>query len=84
MEKINYDSFVNRHVGVSENDVKKMCKEIGVNSLDELIDKTVPKQIRLKEKLKIDSPLTEAELLSNLESIASQNKVFKSYIGLGY
>ncbi len=84
MKNINYDSFVNRHVGVNETDVKNMCKEIGVNSLDELIDKTVPERIRLKEKIKVGSPLTETELLSKLEKISSQNKVFKSYIGLGY
>ncbi|MCX7876232.1 MAG: aminomethyl-transferring glycine dehydrogenase [Melioribacteraceae bacterium] len=78
------DSFVNRHIGINENDIKKMCAEIGVNSLNDLIDKTIPSQIRLNEKIKIDSALTETELLERLEKIASQNKIFKSYIGLGY
>lgn len=84
MLNFNNDNFVNRHIGVNENDIQTMCQEIGVHSLDELIDKTVPEQIRLKEKIKIDPPLSESELISNLEKIASHNKVFKSYIGLGY
>lgn len=78
------DQFVDRHIGPGKNDVKKMLDLIGVNSLDELIEKTVPNSIRLKEELVLDEPLTEFELMNHLKEIASKNKVFKSYIGLGY
>lgn len=79
-----YDKFVDRHIGPDENDIKKMLGVIGVKSLDELIEKTLPKSIRLKDKLELTEPMTEYELLLHLKSIASKNKVFKNYIGLGY
>lgn len=84
MLNVKYDNFVNRHVGVNDNEVQKMCKEIGVSSLDDLIEKTIPEQIRLKEKINVNPPLSESEFLKKLGEIASQNRVFKSYIGLGY
>jgi len=61
-----------------------MCDVIGVSSLDELIDKTIPASIRLNQKLQLDEPLTEHQLIARLKEIASKNKIFKSYIGLGY
>lgn len=79
-----FDKFVDRHIGPSKNDVTKMLDVIGVNSLDELIEKTVPASIRLKENLVLDEPMTEFELMDHLKEIASKNKVFKNYIGLGY
>ena len=79
-----YDKFVDRHVGPSSEDISKMLSAIGVKSLDELIDKTVPASIRLKEELKLDEPKTEYEFLNHLKQIAGKNKVFKNYIGLGY
>ncbi|MFA5803908.1 MAG: aminomethyl-transferring glycine dehydrogenase [Melioribacteraceae bacterium] len=79
-----YDKFIDRHVGLNENDIKKMLSVIGVSSLDEMIDKTVPASIRLKEELKLDPPQSEFEFLNHLKQIAGKNKVFKNYIGLGY
>lgn len=79
-----YDKFVDRHIGPSDEDIQKMCAVIGVNSLDELIDKTIPANIRLKEKLILDEPLTEYELLSRMKNLATKNKIYKCYIGLGY
>lgn len=79
-----FDKFVDRHIGPNQNDVKKMLDVIGVGSLDELIEKTIPSSIRLKEDLKLDEPMTEYELINHLKVIASKNKIYKSYIGLGY
>ncbi len=79
-----YDKFVDRHVGPNEEEISKMLSTIGVSSLDELIDKTVPSSIRLKEKLQLDPPQSEFEFMNHLKQIAGKNKVFKNYIGLGY
>jgi len=79
-----YDKFIDRHIGPSDEDIQKMCEIIGVGSLDELIDKTVPASIRLNQKLQLDEPLTEYQLIVRLKEIASKNKIFKNYIGLGY
>lgn len=79
-----FEKFVDRHVGISESDVKKMCSVIGVSSLDELIDKTVPASIRLKEKVKLEEAQTETEFLQSLKELSQKNKLFKNYIGLGY
>ncbi len=76
--------FSARHIGPDESETKEMLAAIGVNTLDELIDKTVPSGIRLKEKLDIGEPLSEFEYLAELKNIANKNKVFKSYIGQGY
>lgn len=79
-----FEKFVNRHVGVNEKDVKNMCDLIGVNSLDDLIDKTVPSSIRLKEKIQLDEALTETEFIVAIKELAQKNKLYKNYIGLGY
>ncbi len=80
----NTEKFVHRHIGPDENEVKEMLSAIGVSSLDKLIDETVPAKIRLKEKLKLDEPMTEYKLIQYLGSLAKKNKIQKSYIGLGY
>ncbi|MDO9187420.1 MAG: aminomethyl-transferring glycine dehydrogenase [Bacteroidia bacterium] len=81
---ITTDKFVNRHNGPRENDVKAMLKRIGANSVDELIDQTIPAAIRLKKPLNLPTGLTEYNYHKHLRVIASKNKVFKTYIGLGY
>ena len=78
------DSFSHRHIGPSESETAEMLNFIGASSIDALIDETVPSQIRLKQPLNLAPALTEYEYLRNLKSIASKNKVFKSYLGLGY
>lgn len=77
-------TFASRHIGPSEKETNEMLKFIGVNKLDELIEQTVPAQIRLKSKLKIDKGLSEFEYLNHLKAIGKKNKIFKSYIGQGY
>jgi glycine dehydrogenase len=78
------DKFENRHIGPNAEDTKSMLTIIGVDSIDELIDKTVPSQIRMKKELDIESPLTESQYLDFVRLQASQNKIAKSYIGMGY
>jgi len=80
----NTKKFVNRHIGPNENDVKKMLNIMGIDSLDKLIDETVPAKIRLKEKLGLDEPMSEYSLIQYLGYLAKKNKIQKSYIGLGY
>src|SRR5437868_8902645 len=76
--------FSGRHIGPGEDETAEMLKTIGVGSLDELTDKTVPESIRLKKPLKLPAAQTEFEYLSELKKIAARNKVFKTYIGQGY
>jgi glycine dehydrogenase len=78
------DKFVNRHIGPDENNINEMLKTINVDSLDDLINETIPSQIRLNKELNLDNPVTEYRFLENLKKIARKNKVFKSYIGMGY
>jgi glycine dehydrogenase len=76
--------FATRHIGPDETETNQMLATIGVGSLDELIDKTIPPGIRLKKKLDIAEPISEFEYLTQLKKIANKNQVFKSYIGQGY
>ncbi|MBK6773832.1 MAG: aminomethyl-transferring glycine dehydrogenase [Ignavibacteria bacterium] len=80
----NQDKFVNRHIGPDEVQVKEMLDVVGVNSLDQLINETIPSQIKLNKKLKLEEPLSEYKFLENLKSVSSKNKIYKSYIGMGY
>lgn len=77
-------AFSTRHIGPSEHEKKDMLQKIGVASIDELIEKTIPAGIRLNRSLAIDNPLTEKAYLDHIATLADKNKVFKSYIGLGY
>lgn len=78
------DKFVSRHNGPRENEVKEMLAKIGVSSVDELIEQTVPSGIRLKKPLKVAKAMTEFEYLKHLKALGRKNKLFRSYIGLGY
>ncbi len=78
------DAFALRHIGPRENDLEHMFQTIGVESLDQLIYETVPDNIRLKKDLNLNAPLTEYEYLSHIQELGKKNKVYKSYIGLGY
>ena len=77
------DSFNDRH-NASERDTAAMLKEIGVASVEQLIDETIPQNIRLKEKLNLPAAMTEVELLGHVSGIAAKNKIFKNFIGQGY
>ncbi|MES2429712.1 MAG: aminomethyl-transferring glycine dehydrogenase [Bacteroidota bacterium] len=78
------NEFRGRHIGPNITDAKKMLSVIGVDSIDELISKTIPDSIRIKEDLAIPDAVSEFEYLSDLKEIASKNKVFRNYIGQGY
>ncbi len=78
------NEFQARHIGPRATDLNAMLQTIGVSSLDQLIDETVPANIRLKKSMNIGAPKAEYQYLQELKSIAQKNKVFKSYIGLGY
>lgn len=77
-------NFPKRHIGPRDADVNEMLKVIGVKNLDELIDKTIPAQIRLKKELDLKTSRSEHWYLRELEALAQKNKVFRSYIGKGY
>lgn len=76
--------FVNRHVGIADEEIPGMLETIGVNSLDELIDQTIPANIRLKEPLNLPEAMTEREFAEHIAELASKNEVFTSYIGMGW
>jgi len=78
------DAFALRHIGPRENDLQHMFQTIGVESLDQLIYETVPDNILLKNELDLDPAMTEYEYLNHIQELGKKNKVFKSYIGLGY
>ncbi len=78
------DSFVRRHIGPRPEDVPKMLEVLGFSSLDELIDQTVPRTIRLTRPLAVGDGDDEHAVLGRLRAIAKQNKVCRSYIGMGY
>ncbi len=78
------DAFALRHIGPRENDLQHMLKTIGVESIDQLIYETLPDDIRLKAPLNLEPAMTEYEYLDHIQKLGNKNKVFKSYIGLGY
>ncbi len=78
------NNFISRHNGPRAEDIEKMIKKIGISSVDNLIDETVPQAIRLKEKLNLPKGLNEYEYLNHLKSLGSKNKIYKTYIGMGY
>lgn len=78
------DIFADRHIGPREKDIAPMLKTIGVGSIDELIEKTIPASIRMKDELDLPRAMTEVEFAEHMEAIGQKNKLYKSYIGLGY
>ncbi|MBE2255006.1 MAG: aminomethyl-transferring glycine dehydrogenase [Ignavibacteria bacterium] len=78
-----YD-FQNRHIGPDNNEINEMLEVINCDSVDTLINQTIPEDIRLKNPLNLSPALSEDEYLKNIRNTAKKNKLFKSYIGLGY
>lgn len=78
------EDFIRRHIGPDEAQTQAMLKDIGVDSVDALIDEIVPKDIRLSDLPAIEESKTEVQALADLKEIARKNKVNTSYIGLGY
>jgi glycine dehydrogenase len=76
--------FTTRHIGPNEEETSKMLKTIGVSSLEELMEQTVPSKIRLKKELNLPEGVSEFEFLNEMKAIASKNKIYRSFIGMGY
>lgn len=77
-------NFIPRHIGPDAKEREAMLAKIGVTSVDELIDKTIPKHIRLSSPLEVEDGMSENDYLAHVNSLAQKNKVYKSFIGLGY
>ena len=81
---MNTNLFQSRHIGPNKKEQEQMLKTIGADSLENLIFETIPDDILLKDSLSLDAPMSEYEYLNHIEELSKKNKVFKSYIGLGY
>ena len=81
---MNTDLFQNRHIGPNIKEQEKMLSTIKAASLDQLIYQTVPDDIRLENELDLDPAMSEYNYLAHIKELSEKNKVFKSYIGLGY
>ena len=78
------DTFWQRHIGPNPQGIQAMLEQMGFASLDDLVDCTVPAQIRSQQPLNLGEPRGESELLQELRAIAARNQIFRSYIGMGY
>ena len=78
------DKFVARHIGPRDEEINEMLEKVGVSSLDELIEQTVPANIRLEKPLQLADGLTERKYYRRIHELAKMNKVFNTYIGMGY
>jgi glycine dehydrogenase len=78
------DHFVNRHIGPRDNEIEAMLQAINAVSLEDLINQTVPKKIRLAAPLNLEPPRTESQILAELRELAARNKLYRSFIGMGY
>ncbi len=78
------NNFARRHNGPFGDEIEKMLEKIGVDSLDQLIDQTVPSAIRMKKPLQLPKGMNEFQYLNHLRTLASKNKIYKSFIGQGY
>lgn len=81
---MNTDVFNRRHIGVHNEDLSSMLEALSVSSLDQLVEQTIPNDIRLSSPLELERPLSEFDYLTHLEELSNKNKLFKTYIGLGY
>jgi glycine dehydrogenase len=78
------DRFEGRHLGPTEDERRRMLELLGYDSLDALVDAAIPESIRLRRPLNLPEPLTEHEMLAELRAIASKNRIYRSYLGMGY
>jgi glycine dehydrogenase len=81
---MNTDSFAIRHLGPRKTDLPKMLQTIGVDSIEQLLEQTIPEDILLTEELQLDEAMSEQEYLEHINGLASSNLLYKTYIGLGY
>jgi glycine dehydrogenase len=80
----NSDAFADRHIGPRPEDGRRMLETLGLADMDELIEKTIPSTIRLSRPLEIDIPHSESSTLDVLRELSSRNKIYRSFIGMGY
>ena len=78
------DLFASRHIGISEDDLQHMLKTVKAESLDQIIAETIPSDIRLPQPLQLSEAMSENGFLSHIKELSEKNKMFKTYIGLGY
>ena len=78
------NQFSRRHIGITERDLPKMLETVGVKSVDELIEQTIPANIRLPKPLDLPEAMTEQEFLTHIHELAQKNQLADNYIGLGY
>ncbi|HET6567916.1 MAG TPA: hypothetical protein VFG50_08120, partial [Rhodothermales bacterium] len=78
------DRFADRHIGPSDDEIHEMLEALGVSSLDELTNQTIPAPIRVEHPLDLPPARSEAELLDLVREIGSRNTLYRSYIGMGY
>ena len=78
------EQFISRHNGPRRGEVEQMLKTVGISSMQELINQTIPESIRMKEPLKLDAPLNEYQVYNKLYEISKKNKTYRSFIGMGY
>ena len=81
---MNTDSFALRHIGPRKEDLQKMLDTVGAQSMEELINQTIPNDIRLEKDLTLDMAMSEQQYLEHIGELATKNQVFKTYMGLGY
>ncbi|KAG9331525.1 hypothetical protein JZ751_018928, partial [Albula glossodonta] len=79
-----HDDFAERHIGPGDKEKREMLDTLGLESVAEMVEKTLPASIRLQRSLKMDDPVCENDILDTLHKIASKNKLWRSYIGMGY
>lgn len=84
MIKIEESNFANRHIGPTDEEISSMLVETKASTLEELIEQTLPSNIRLKNFIKKFDPMSERDVLARLKELASKNKVYRSFIGMGY
>ena len=83
-QKDTHTLFIKRHIGPSKAEMLQMFKVLNISSLEELMERSLPDEIYNQDKFSLPPPLTEQEVLRDVKSKADKNKVFKSYIGMGY
>uniref|UniRef100_A0AAY4BXA4 glycine dehydrogenase (aminomethyl-transferring) n=1 Tax=Denticeps clupeoides TaxID=299321 RepID=A0AAY4BXA4_9TELE len=79
-----HDDFAERHIGPGDREKREMLSSLGLESIEQMIENTLPPSIRLQRAMKMDDPVCENEILESLREIASKNKLWRSYIGMGY
>ena len=81
---MNKTHFYNRHIGPNKEDISKMLSTLELNTIEELLDQTLPKKIRLKKSISLPEGVSENDFLNEMRELAKENSSFDTYIGLGY